>query len=82
VQKNLFPHLNECLKTPLTEQEQRLVSILEIVQIERHVSNSARRHCWRGDIGDALHIYTIDLLVIITEFISALFPKSPISNFP
>ncbi len=48
VQKNLFPHLNECLKTPLTEQEQRLVSILEIVQIERHVSNSARRHCWRG----------------------------------
>lgn len=48
VQKSLFPHLNECLKTPLTGQEQRLVAILEIVQVERHVPNSARRHCCRG----------------------------------
>ena len=31
VQKSLFPHLNECFDTLLTEQEQRLVSILEIV---------------------------------------------------
>ena len=31
VQQSLFPHLNQCLKTPLTEQEERLVSILEIV---------------------------------------------------
>ena len=37
VQGNLFPHLNECLKTPLTDQEKRLVSILEIIQVERHV---------------------------------------------
>jgi len=35
VQWSLFPHLNECLKTPLTAQEKRLVSILEIVQVER-----------------------------------------------
>lgn len=48
VQKSLFPHLNECLKTPLTEQEQRLVAILEIVQVERHVPKSAARHCWAG----------------------------------
>lgn len=48
VQKNLFTHLNECLKTSLTEQEQRLVSILEIVQVERYVPNSASRHYWRG----------------------------------
>ncbi len=41
-------HLNECLKTHLTEQERRLVSILEIVQVERHVPNSASRHYWRG----------------------------------
>jgi hypothetical protein len=39
VQQSLFPHLNQCLKTPLTEQEERLVSILEIVQVERHVPN-------------------------------------------
>ena len=37
VQRSLFPHLNECLPTPLTEQEKRLVSILEIVEVERHV---------------------------------------------
>ena len=34
VQKSLFPHLNQCLPTPLTEQEERLVSILEIIQVE------------------------------------------------
>ncbi|MCJ7601967.1 MAG: hypothetical protein MUO63_10770 [Desulfobulbaceae bacterium] len=31
VQRSLFPHLNQCLKTSLTEQEERLVSILEIL---------------------------------------------------
>ncbi len=33
VQRNLFPHLNECLDTRFTEQEQRLVTILEVVQV-------------------------------------------------
>ena len=47
VQKSLFPHLNECFDTSLTKQEQRLVSILEIVQIERYVSKCATNH-WRG----------------------------------
>lgn len=47
VQKSLFPHLDECFDTPMTEQEQRLVSILEIVQVEKYVVNSATRH-WRG----------------------------------
>ena len=42
VQKSLFPHLNECFDTPLTKQEQRLVSILEIVQVEKYVSNAQR----------------------------------------
>ena len=41
VQRSLFPHLNQCLKTPLTEQEERLVSMLEILQIERHVPKRA-----------------------------------------
>ena len=44
VQRSLFPHLNQCLQTPLTAQEERLVSILEIVQVERHVPRSVRRH--------------------------------------
>ena len=47
VQKSLFPHLNECFDTPLTEQEQRLVAILEIVQVERYVPKSAISY-WRG----------------------------------
>ncbi len=47
VQKNLFSHLNECLDTALTEQEERLVSILEIVQIEKYVPGR-QAHCWRG----------------------------------
>lgn len=48
VQKSLFPHLNQCLVTPLTEQEKRLVSILEIIQVERQVSVRRSRHYWRG----------------------------------
>ena len=47
VQKSLFPHLNECFDTSLTKQEQRLVSILEIVQVERYVSICTTSH-WRG----------------------------------
>ena len=47
VQKSLFPHLNECFDTPLTKQEQRLVAILEIVQVERYVPKSAISY-WRG----------------------------------
>jgi hypothetical protein len=33
-------HLNECLGTRLTEQEQRLVTILEVVQVEKYVPKS------------------------------------------
>ncbi len=47
VQKSLFSHLNECFDTSLTQQEQRLVSILEIVQVERHVARCTTEH-WRG----------------------------------
>lgn len=48
VQGSLFPHLDQCLKTPLTEQEKRLASILEILQVERHVPTSARCQYWTG----------------------------------
>lgn len=48
VQRSLFPHLNQCLKTPLTAQEERLVSILEILQVERYVPRVVTNHRWPG----------------------------------
>jgi hypothetical protein len=48
VQSSLFPHLNECLPTPLTEQEKRLVAILEIVEVERHVPRVVTRYRYPG----------------------------------
>src|ERR1035441_860227 len=47
VQRSLFTHLDECLDVPLTDQEKRLVSILEIVQVEKFVPNKAW-HKWLG----------------------------------
>jgi len=35
VQRSLFPHLNECLDMRLTEQEQRLVTILEVILVDK-----------------------------------------------
>jgi hypothetical protein len=48
VQRSLFPHLNQCLTTPLTEQEEHLVSILEIVHVERHVPRNIARFQYPG----------------------------------
>ena len=47
VQQTLFPYLEACLASPLTEQEKRLVKILELVHIENYVPKSASRQ-WRG----------------------------------
>ena len=47
VQKSLLPHLNECLNTPLTEREEQLISILEIVEIEKYVYRTASTQ-WLG----------------------------------
>lgn len=47
VQQSLFPHLDECLPVPLTEREKHLVKILELVQVEKFVPNSANRQ-WMG----------------------------------
>ena len=41
VQRKLFPHLDECLDIPLTEQEKHLVSILELVKVEQFVPKKA-----------------------------------------
>ena len=47
VQQSLFPHLDECLPTPLTEREKQLVKNLELIQIERFVPVTANRQ-WLG----------------------------------
>jgi hypothetical protein len=43
LQRNLIPGLEECCERPLTEKEQQLVSILELVHIEKFVGRPARR---------------------------------------
>ena len=43
IQQSLFPHLDECLPSPLTEPEKHLVKILELGQIEKFVPVSASR---------------------------------------
>jgi hypothetical protein len=69
VQRSLFPHLNQCLPTPLTVQEERLVAILEIVQVEHYVPRNPRRYlnpgrrpldrqaCARAFVAKALYRY-------------------------
>lgn len=47
VQRSPFLHLDECLERPLTEQEKRLVTILEIVRVEKHLTKSASTQ-WLG----------------------------------
>jgi hypothetical protein len=56
LQRSLFHKLEECWNSPLTEQEKQLVSILELVQVERFVPKSAdtqwfgRKLCERESI--------------------------------
>jgi hypothetical protein len=45
LQRQLFPCLEECCVTLLTEQEKHLVKILELIRIESHTAIS--RH-WTG----------------------------------
>lgn len=47
IQQSLFPHLDECLRYPLSQQEKQLVSILELVCVEKHVRKSATQQ-WIG----------------------------------
>jgi hypothetical protein len=47
VQQSLFPHLDECLPVPLTDREKHLVKLLELIQVEKFVPNSANRQ-WLG----------------------------------
>ena len=45
LQRGLFPNLEECWNTTLTDKEQQLVSILELVQVERFVLRKADNQC-------------------------------------
>lgn len=47
LQRSLFPNLEECWKAPLTEKEKQLVSILELVEVERYVPYSSANQ-WMG----------------------------------
>ena len=47
LQRSLFHSLEQCWQGSLTEKEKRLVSILEIVQVEKHIPKSASRQ-WLG----------------------------------
>ncbi len=56
LQRTLFPKLEESWNSPLTEKERLLVSILELVQVERFVPKSSdtqwldRKLCERESI--------------------------------
>ena len=45
LQRSLFPILEECCVSPLTEQEKHLVKLLEIIEIEKHVPGNRQ---WMG----------------------------------
>lgn len=45
MQRQLFPCIEECCIPPLTEQEKRLVKILELIKVETHVHVNRR---WMG----------------------------------
>ena len=47
LQRSLFPYLEECSGTPLTEKQKQLIQILEIVQVERSVRKKAASQ-WMG----------------------------------
>jgi hypothetical protein len=43
LQQHLFPRLEECWERPLTDKEQQLVSILEVLQIEKFAARPVQR---------------------------------------
>lgn len=39
IQAELFPHLEELFTNPITKKQEQLITILEIVEVERHVKS-------------------------------------------
>jgi hypothetical protein len=50
VQGSLFSHISNCMNTALTEQEQRLATILEFVQVERYIPQKTATQWFCGRI--------------------------------
>lgn len=46
IQADLFPHVEGCLKDPLTEKQKRLITTLEVMKIEEHVKSP--EYQWMG----------------------------------
>lgn len=46
IQKDLFPYLAECFNDPITEKQQQLIAILEVVEVERYVRSA--KYQWMG----------------------------------
>ncbi len=46
IQSELFPHLEENFTDPITEKQKKLIMILEMVEIERHVKSP--EYQWMG----------------------------------
>jgi len=72
-QRSLFPHLNECLPTPLTEQEKRLVAILETVEVERHVPRVVTRYRYPGR-------KPLDRQALARAFVAKAFSRCPTTS--
>jgi hypothetical protein len=47
LQRSLFPHLEDCWRIPLTEKERKIISILELIKIEKYVPRSSSSQ-WMG----------------------------------
>jgi len=45
LQRSLFPQLEQCCVSPLSEQEKHLVKVLEVIEIERHIPKNQQ---WTG----------------------------------
>ena len=46
VQVDLFPYLRSCFTDPMTDKQKRLITILEIVQVENYVKTPELQ--WMG----------------------------------
>ena len=47
LQRHLFPRLEECWERSLTDKEQQLVNILELLQIEKFIGQPTPKRCGR-----------------------------------
>ena len=46
IQKDLFPYVQECFNDPVTKKQQQLITILEVVEVERYARSA--KYQWMG----------------------------------